>query len=93
VDELKKKEYRLKKLKEAMEVLKNEKIEKVNVTEPDFRLMKDLRRVVQPCYDGQMAVDDKDPMIVAANVSQNATDHAEFKPMAERLREKPWGFA
>ena len=83
--ELRKKEYRLKKLHEAKEVLEREKLEKVNVTEPDSRLMKDSRGVIQPSHNGQIAVDDKDQVIVAADVSQNATDHAEFAPMVERV--------
>ncbi|MBM3301282.1 MAG: IS1182 family transposase, partial [Deltaproteobacteria bacterium] len=83
--ELRKKEYRLKKLQEAMEVLEREKLEKVNVTEPDSRLMKDSRGVIQPSHNGQIAVDDKDQVIVAADVSQNATDHAEFEPMVEQV--------
>jgi hypothetical protein len=41
--------------------------------------------VIQPGYNGQIAVDDKDGVIVAANVSQNATDHADFKPMMEQV--------
>jgi transposase len=83
--ELRKKEHRLKKLQEAMEVLEREKLEKVNVTEPDSRLMKDSRGVIQPSHNGQIAVDDKEQVIVAADVSQNATDHAEFKPMVEQV--------
>jgi transposase len=85
--ELRKKEYRLKKLQEAMEVLEREKLEKVNVTEPDSRLMKDSRGVIQPSHNGQIAVDDKEQVIVAADVSQNATDHAEFKPMVEQVEQ------
>ncbi len=83
--ELRKKEYRLKKLQEAIEVLEREKLEKVNVTEPDSRLMKDSRGVIQPSHNGQIAVDDKEQIIVAADISQNATDHAEFKPMVEQV--------
>jgi hypothetical protein len=30
-------------------------------------------------------VDDKEQVIVAADVSQNATDHAEFKPMVNQM--------
>ena len=64
-EELRKKEYRLKKLEEAREVLERERLEKVNVTEPDSRLMKDSRGVIQPSHNGQIAVDDKDKVIVA----------------------------
>jgi transposase len=84
-EELRKKEYRLKKLEEAMEVLERERLEKVNVTDPDSRLMKDSQQVIQPSYNGQIAVDDKEQVIVAADISQNATDHAEFKPLVEQV--------
>ena len=85
--EMRKKEYRLKKLQEAKEILERERLEKVNVTEPDSRLMKDTRGVIQPSHNGQIAVDDKERVIVAADVSQNATDHAEFKPMVEQVEQ------
>ena len=74
---LKEKEYRLKKLKEVREVLEREKLKKVNVTDPESRLMKDSRKVIEPSYNGQIAVDDKEQVIVAADVSQNATDQAD----------------
>ena len=84
-EELRKREYRLKKLREAREVLEREKLEKMNVMEPDSRLMKGSRGVIQPSYNGQIAVDDKEQIIVAADVSQNATDHGEFKRMVEQV--------
>lgn len=84
-EELRKKECRLRRLQEAREVLEREKLKKVNVTDPESRLMKDSRKVIQPSYNGQIAVDDKEQVIVAADVSQNATDHAEFKPMVEQV--------
>jgi transposase len=84
-EELRRKEYRLKKLQETMEGLEREKLEKVNVTDPESRLMKDSRKVIQPSYNGQIAVDEKEQVIVAADISQNATDHAEFKPLVEQV--------
>jgi len=84
-EELRKKEYRLKKLQEAREVLEKEKLEKVNVTEPDSRLMKDRQKLIRPSYNGQIAVDDKDQIIVAAAIIQDATDNAQFKPMVEQV--------
>lgn len=84
-EKLRQREYRLRKLQEAREVLGKEKLEKVNVTDCESRLMKDSRQVIQPNYNGQIAVDDKGQVIVAADVSQNATDHAEFKPMVEQV--------
>jgi transposase len=85
--ELRKKEYRLQKLQEAREILEREKLERVNVTDPASRLMQDSRRVIQPSYNGQIAVDDKEQVIVAADVSQNTTDHHEFRPMVEQVEQ------
>jgi transposase len=85
--ELRKKEYRLKKLREAREMLEQEKLERVNATDPDSRLMQDSRRVIQPSYNGQIAVDEKEQVIVAADVSQNTTDHHEFEQMLEQVEQ------
>ena len=87
VKELRKKEYRLQKLQEAREALHREKLERVNVTDPQSRLMQDSRRVIQPSYNGQVAVDDKDQVIVAADISQNTTDHHEFRRMVEQVEQ------
>jgi len=84
-EELRKKKYRLRKLQEAREILERENLEKVNVTDPESRLMKGSRKVIQPSYNGQIAVDDKEQVIVAADVSQNATDHTEFKPLVDQV--------
>jgi len=84
-EELRRKEYRLKKLQEAMEGLEREKLEKVNVTDPESRLMKDSRKVIRPSYNGQIAVDEKEQVIVAADIGQNATDHAELRPLVEQV--------
>lgn len=84
---LRKKEYRLKKLQEAKEVLEHEKLEKVNVTDPESRLMKNSHKVIQPSYNGQIAVDGKEQVIVAAHITQQATDYAEFQPLVEQVAE------
>ncbi len=47
--------------------------------------MKDSRKVIQPSYNGQIAVDTREQVIVAAYITQNATDHAEFKPLVEQV--------
>ena len=84
---MQKKEYRLKKLQEAKEVLEREKLEKVNVTDPESRLMKNSYKVIQPSYNGQIAVDGKEQVIVAAHITQQATDYAEFQPLVEQVEE------
>jgi len=85
--ELRKREYRLKRLQEAREILEQEKLKRVNITDPESRLMQDSQKRIQPSYNGQIAVDDKEQVIVAADVSQNTTDHHEFQPMAEQVEQ------
>jgi len=41
--------------------------------------------VIQPSYNGQIAVDEKGQVIVAADISQNATDHAELGSLVEQV--------
>jgi len=80
---LRNKEYRLKKLNEARETLERGKLKRVNVTDPESRLMQDSRRIIQPSYNGQVAVDEKEQVIVAADITQETTDHHELIDMVE----------
>jgi len=63
------------------------KLRRVNITDPESRLMQDSRRLIQPSYNGQIAVDHKEQVIVAAAISQNTTDHHEFRPMLEQVEQ------
>jgi len=83
--ELVKKQARLEKLSAAKRLLEAEKLEKVNLTDSDSRIMQDKKKVKEPCYNGQLAVDDKEGVIVAADVVQDATDHAQLEPMVEMV--------
>lgn len=84
---LKEKECRMKKLKEAKEILEREKLNKVNLTDPDSRFMRDGHQLIQPSYNGQIAVDDKEQVIVAAAISQDTTDYLEFRRMLEQVEQ------
>jgi transposase len=85
--ELRKKEYRLKRLNEARETLEKENLRRVNITDPESRLMQDSRRVIQPSYNGQIAVDEKEQVIVATNITQETTDHHELVKMLELVEQ------
>lgn len=86
-DEIKDKEYRLKKLKEAKKQLAKEKLNKVNITDPDARLMQNSKKVIHPGYNGQIAVDSQEQIIVASDLTQDATDHYQLKPMVEEAEQ------
>jgi transposase len=81
--ELREKEYRLKRLNEARETLEREKLKRVNITDPECRLMQDSHRTIQPSYNGQIAVDEKEQIIVAADITRETTDHHELRRMVE----------
>jgi transposase len=83
--ELVKREKRLQKISEAKKLLEKEKLEKVNLTDSASRIMQDKKKVKEPCYNGQLAVDDKAGVIVAADVVQDATDHAQLEPMVKAV--------
>jgi transposase len=85
--ELRKKEYRLKKLNEAKEMLQRESLKRVNITDPESRLMQDSRRAIQPSYNGQIAVDEKGQVIVAADITQETTDHHQLRRMVELVEQ------
>jgi len=83
--ELINRQKRLKKLSEAKALLEAEKLEKVNLTDKDSRLMKDKKKVIEPGYNGQLAVDEKEQVIVAADVVNEATDHGQLAPLIEAV--------
>lgn len=83
--EMIKKENRLRKLKEAKEILEREKLEKVNVSDPDAPFMRNGQGKIQPSYNGQTAVDAKEQVIVAAAITRHEADNFELEPMMEQV--------
>lgn len=87
-------------IKEKIEELRKEKevVEKsgektVNLTDSDARLMK-TRRGVVPGYNGQLAVDGKNQVIVAARLVRDVNDVNQLAPMVEEVERNtgrlPW---
>ncbi len=86
-DEIKDKKYRLKRLEQAKKQLAEEKLNKVNITDPDAHLMQNSKKVIQPGYNGQIAVDSQEQIIVATDLTQDATDHYQLEPMIEQVEQ------
>ncbi|RLB91599.1 MAG: IS1182 family transposase, partial [Deltaproteobacteria bacterium] len=126
-DELRYRETRLRKIKEAMSALEREAEDKAkakaqamrdekrnnkksnrkrrgrkkqndsvkpapksqrNFTDPDSRIMVDgATKSFEQSYNCQAAVDDKAQVIVATNVTQQANDKRQVKPVVEKLKE------
>jgi transposase len=56
-----------------------------NFTDPESRIMKTSSGFDQ-CYNGQLAVESESRLIVAAKVTQSASDHDELLPVLEEMR-------
>ena len=52
-----------------------------HLVDPDCRLMKNRGRI-EPCYNGQLAVDDKNHLIVDYNVTNAPADNCQLSSMA-----------
>ena len=58
-----------------------------NFTDPDSRIMKDgSSKSFEQCYNCQAAVDEKTQVIVATNVTQQANDKQQLKPVMEKVK-------
>jgi transposase len=56
-----------------------------NFTDPESRIMKTSSGFEQ-CYNGQLAVESESRLILAAKVTQSASDHDELFPVLEEVR-------
>ncbi|MGD2248212.1 MAG: IS1182 family transposase [Candidatus Methanofastidiosia archaeon] len=84
------------KKEDEKEEKKEEKKEKINTTDPDANIMQFSDKTKKPAYNGQVAVDGKENVIVACRLTDEATDHYQLKPLVESTKEnvgKPrnWG--
>lgn len=71
-------------VKKAMERLESGEKE-VNLTDADARFMKTSDGGIRPSYNGQIAVD-KNQIIVAVDIGNNADDSAIFQSMVDQSR-------
>ena len=58
-----------------------------NFTDPDSRIMRDgATKAFEQAFNGQVAVDSANQIIVAAGVTQECNDKQQVEPMVERMR-------
>ena len=86
-EELVDKKYRLEKIKAAKKKMDEEKLKKVNITDPDARIMKHKDGSLKPSYNCQVAVDEKEQIIVAADLVDEENDLHQIEPMIENVKE------
>jgi transposase len=58
-----------------------------NFTDPDSRIMKRGSSGFAQCYNGQIAVDEAEQIIVATEVTQSASDVQELIPLMEQIKQ------
>jgi transposase len=85
-EELVDKKKRLEKIKIAKKKLDEEKLKKVNVTDNDALIMKHKDGSKKPSYNCQVAVDEKEQIIVAADVVNEENDLHQMEPMVENVK-------
>jgi transposase len=66
--------------------LKESKQNEVSMVDPDCRLMKNRGRI-EPCYNGQVAVDDKNHLIVDYNVTNAQNDNCQLSSIAKGAKD------
>lgn len=62
-----------------------QKPQRVVKSDPESRMMK-TEAGPRPCFNGQVVVDDASQMIINADVTQDASDNYQFRPMLEGAR-------
>lgn len=93
-DELQKEQIE-EKLKKAEEELKKSGQKAVSLTDPEARFMKNRKERIELSYNPQITVDHDSGVIVANDVTQDCTDHAQLEPQVnstlENVGELPEG--
>ena len=74
------------KIARAIEVLEQNKLEKVSLSDPDSRVMQHAKRYSEPAYNTQFSVT-KNQIIVANDVCQDGHDAHQFIPQAKNIKE------
>jgi transposase len=72
-----------KKIKEVLNEWKGESKDKLNLTDPDSRFMKERKGVIVPAYNGQVAAEGQ--VIVGADVVMEANDREQLVSMIEQV--------
>lgn len=78
---------RLEIIKAAKKKLDEEKLNKINITDNDARIMKHKDGSKKPSYNCQVAVDEKEQIIVAADVTIEENDLFQIEPMIKNVKE------
>ncbi len=84
-EELRDPKKRLDKIKEAKKKLEEESLKEINLTDPDATFQRHNTHLIRPGYRAEVAVDEKDQVIVACNVINEANDTKQLVPLVDEL--------
>jgi transposase len=79
--ELRDRKKRLEKIKIAKQTLEEERLKKVNLTDNDATFQKPQGKALISGYRAQVAVDNKEQIIVACDITNKATDTKQLNPL------------
>lgn len=85
--ELRSQKKRLEKIKEAKEKLEKESLRDVNLTDSDATFQKQEHNLIRPGYRAEVAVDKKEQIIVACDITNRRTDYEQLIPLIEQTVE------
>lgn len=83
-EELRSHEKRLKKIKEAKRQLEEESRKEINLTDPEATFQRQRNHLIRPGYRAEVAVDEKEQVIVACDVTNKANDVEQLIPLIEQ---------
>lgn len=85
--ELRSSQKRLEKIKEAKKELEKDSLKEINLTDFDATFQKQEHNLVRPGYRAEVAVDKKEQVIVACDVTNRRTDYEQLIPLVEQTAE------
>lgn len=78
---------RLEKIKEAKKKLEKDSLKEIDLTDFDATFQKQEHNLVRPGYRAEVAVDKKEQIIVACDVTNRRTDYEQLIPLIEQTVE------
>ena len=83
-EELRSRERFVERLKQAKTMMEKQNMQRINITDPDARLMRTPEGGTGVCYNSQIVVDAEKKVIVACDVTSQEDDHQQFIPLYEQ---------
>jgi len=83
-EELRSHKKRLEKIREAKRQLEEESLKEINLTDSDATFQRQRSHLIRPGYRAEVAVDEKEQVIVACDVTNQANDVEQLIPLIEQ---------